>query len=656
MGRFVRMKGMCVALVFAVFGGQSIMADDAGRIRAQFQEYFTQQPLNGSSVQRCLKNQRTDGTWPDIDYSSQRRGGWSTLDHLERVELLARAYASDNPEFYQKASVRDAALRGLQHWIVKDYSNPNWWYGRIGVPKSVATCMILLGGELPSRVLEDAKPILSRSKMGMTGQNKVWCAGNDFMKGLLYGNSGVMKTAAEATWSELRVSTEEGIQPDWSFHQHGPQQQFGNYGSAFGGDMIQWGTILRGTEYALAGEKREILRNYLLEGPSWILWKGRMDLSGCGRQIDKGCQQSKGRTILRQLESMKQIDPEFRDRYAAVEQRIGFKPFWRSDMGVQRRPDWYASVKMSSTRVIGSETCNSENMLGLHLGDGVLLTYLTGKEYEDIVPLWDWKRLPGTTCDQGLEKLEPKGTSGGYGGSDFAGVLGDGETGVAAMIYQRNLLTARKSWFFLKDHMVCLGAGIGGETKGPVYSSLQQSWLKGKVKKGNAWIHHAGIGYQFFFGLPKVKTENVEGNWKGSFPTRGDRPADGNVFSLWIDHGSAPQDAKYAYRIFHYISAEEMATISPKDKSSMLINTAKVQAIENEGTVYAVFYEAGKLKTGRSGVVEVDGPCLLMISDAQIIVSDPTHALQRLEIKYGENVYDILLPDGTELGKQVVLK
>lgn len=511
------------------------------------------------------------------------------------------------------------------------------------------TAFILLGDDLPESMLKDAQPILNRSKMGMTGQNKVWCAGIALMKGLLADNSEMMKTASDAIWSELRITTEEGIQPDWSFHQHGPQQQFGNYGGSFGASMVMWGSILRGSNYALGGGLLAILRNYLLEGPSWILWKGRMDLSGCGRQVDEGCQTAKARGIQRQLKQMGSIDPDYRSRYETVNGLTGHKSYWRSDMAVHRRPEWYASVKMSSTRVIGAETCNDENMLGLHLGDGVLLTYQTGAEYEDIVPLWDWKRLPGTTCDQGLENLTPKSWNGGYGGSDFSGVLGDGETGMASMIYKRDNLSAQKSYFFLTDHMVCLGSGISGETLGDVYTSVEQSWLTGDVKRGKGWMKHSGVAYQFIDSEPVLKTDRIEGNWLPVFPTRGDQPVEGNVLSLWINHGKSPKGATYAYRVVPCAGSEEV-------KSTVLSNTEAVQAVACEGMIYAVFYEAAKLKAAKNRIIETDGPCLMQFSEGLIMVADPTHNLQTLEVKVNGKSMIVDLPQGAERGKQVTVK
>lgn len=621
-------------------------------IRKQFAEFFTQQSFSESKVKRYLNAIREDGTWEDIDYTSQRRGNWPTRSHLDRLEQMASRSLDPESAFYQDPAMKQAVLNGLDHWIENDYRNPNWYNERIGVPYRLGTVLILMGDSVPEQTLAAARPILYRSELGMTGQNKVWCAGIGVMKGVLYSDNELLDQAVGDIWSELKVSTGEGIQPDWSFHQHGPQQQFGNYGRSFGDDMVQWASVLRGTEYALSGETLEILRNYLLEGPSWILWNGRMDFSGLGRQVDEGSQKSKARATLRQLDGMTAVDPPFTAAYASTQTRVGFKSFWRSEMGVQRRPNWYASVKLSSTRVIGAESCNSENMLGLHQGDGVLLTHVAGDEYEDLMPLWDWKRLPGTTCDQGFDELLPS-TLEGYGGSDFSSVIGSGDAGLAAMIYQRNQLTARKAWFFFDDHIVCMGAGITGQTQGEVITSVEQSWLDGAVQQGPNWVWHNNFGYQFLMGHPEVASEHVAGNWNALMPTRGDRPISGDVFSLWINHGKSPKAAGYSYRIFPNVTEVEMGIISAQERSQLLSHTSAVQAVEHDGAVYAVFYEAGTHPIGSRGRIEVSGSCLMIFEAEQLIVADPTHSQEVLEIKVNGAHYSVNLPQGAEAGNQV---
>jgi chondroitin AC lyase len=227
--------------------------------------------------------------------------------------------------------------------------------------------------------------------------------------------------------------------------------------------MIHWANIFQGTSYALTPQQVEVLGRYLQEGPAWALWRGGMDISGCGRQIFGSANPAKAAPP--STGSMKSLDPGEAEAYARLissgteageNALVGNKHFWRSDMTLHRRPTWYASVKMSSTRVIGAETCNGENLLGLHLGDGVTYFYRTGAEYNDLFPVWDWRRLPGTTCRQDQGSLEPnQGLSGGGFRRRFVGWRvghrGDGAPATAC---------GRKAWFFLDRAIVCLGAGI----------------------------------------------------------------------------------------------------------------------------------------------------------------------------------------------------
>ena len=130
--------------------------------------------------------------------------------------------------------------------------------------------------------------------------------------------------------------------------------------------------------------------------------------------------------------------------------------------------------------MIGAETCNSENLLGLHLGDGVTYFMRSGQEYYDLFPLWDWRRLPGTTCLQDDGSLTPSAKRC-YGGSDFVGGTTDGHRGISVLEYRRNGLQANKSWFFLDDVVVCLGAGVTSNGTQQVLTSIEQSKLDGPV-------------------------------------------------------------------------------------------------------------------------------------------------------------------------------
>jgi len=639
---------------------------DVPRLRAQFVEWHTRDVADADTVEAYMRTLGRDGSWPNVDYASTERGGWPTYSHPARTLAMAEAYRKPGHPLAGDAKLRAAIVRSLEHWTDNDYINPNWWYPRIGVPRTVAPILILMDDGLPAELRQKTvQTVLGRSKMGMTGQNKVWLAGIAFMKGLLASDAALMTKARDQIFSELRVTTQEGIQPDYSFHQHGPQQQWGNYGASFGSDMIRWARILRGTRYALEPERFDVIRRYLLEGSAWILWEGQMDISGCGRQIFRNCQSGKGRGILGQLGLMASFDPCEPDRYRSliasnqpdgVNALVGHKHFWRSDITVHRRPSWYASVKMSSTRVIGAETCNSENMLGLHLGDGVTYFYRTGGEYENLFPVWDWRRLPGTTCRRDEGSLVPNSRAC-RGRSDFVGGVTDGTCGVAAMEYIRDGLRARKAWFFLDDTVVCLGSGIDCDQPESVVTCLNQCALAGPVvvsadrnprelPRGEHafrqldWAHHDGIGYVLLEPASVgLRAGPQEGNWHAVHHRESKREVERDVLGLWIEHGTKPHDAGYAYAVLPDVPASAMPSLTDSLPFTVLGHTSSVQALSaRDGSlVLAVFFEPGRLTWAQGPFVEVDTPCLVM-RDAtpdgiRLRVSDPTQKHDQIVLR-----------------------
>ena len=647
---------VCVAA-----GGGDVLA-----LRDHLIEWYGRRAPRAGVVERYIREQRPDGSWPDIDYANTDPGGWRTYEHVGRTLEMARAYRAAGHPMAGNPALRAAVVAAIEHWTNKDYVNSNWWYAQIGVPDALAPTLVLMGEVVPSELRDKAvQRVLGRSKMGMTGQNKVWLAGIALMKGLLCDDAGMMRESRNQIFEELHVTTQEGIQPDYSFHQHGPQLQWGNYGAAFSADMIQWASIFRDTDYALTPEQIDLLGRYLLEGTAWIVWNGRMDISGCGRQIFRDCQASKGRSVLRHLELMAEIDPAranlYRDAIACNQPGqantfVGYKHYWRSDIAVQRRPNWYASVKMCSTRVIGAETCNNENMLGLHLGDGVTYFQRTGQEYEDLFPVWDWRRLPGTTCRQDQGTLVPSSARC-RGRSDFVGGVSGSRCGLAAMEYLRDGLSARKAWFFLEDAVVCLGAGIACDTPETVLTSVNQCAANGPVTisvdrrlgqlaKGQSstgpheWLHHDGMGYVFL--TPGKTTAGVltqTGTWHDVHRRESTQSVERDVFSLWIDHGSKPEGARYAYAVYPDVSVDAMRRLSEAPPVHIVAQSNELLAIvSHDGKLLQVaFFRPGQVTWGDGRTLAVDEPALVMLDETGVFpslyVCDPTQKRKVLHVR-----------------------
>ena len=160
--------------------------------------------------------------------------------------------------------------------------------------------------------------------------------------------------------------------------------------------------------------------------------------------------------------------------------------YWHSEYFTQQRPDYFASVRMFSSRQSNMEQPhNEEGIKNHHYSDGSNFVTRTGKEYFDIFPVWDWMKIPGTTITQKpaiphWNQLAKKGLT------DFVGGVTDGKYGAAAMdlCCVHDSLKARKSWFFFDNEYVCLGTGINTTEDFPVATTLNQCLLnKGVVVK-----------------------------------------------------------------------------------------------------------------------------------------------------------------------------
>lgn len=163
----------------------------------------------------------------------------------------------------------------------------------------LCSAILLLGDGLPSEVLAELRPILDRSEPGMTAQNRVWLAGIQLLKGAIFEQPEWVREGADAVSAELHVAAPgmEGIQPDWSFHQHGPQLQFGNYGARLFQRDDEMARYPARNPVCTPEEKAEILTSYYRHGLRWVLFDRQMDFSACGRQINGGQVWAKYRSV-----------------------------------------------------------------------------------------------------------------------------------------------------------------------------------------------------------------------------------------------------------------------------------------------------------------------------------------------------------------------
>ena len=653
--------------------------------------YYTNLQVEGVKIEDLLSDLEQDGSFTKIDYTNKIRSNWPVKDHLQNVQDLAICYNNTSSTYYQNKKLSEKIHKSLNYWLDNDFLSTNWHDQHIGVPELLLPTLFLMENELTKKQLNKAEVLLQRAKIKMSGQNKVWLSTNVMLRSLLLRKADSVAIASKAIQSELKIANGVGVKPDWSYHEHSAQLQFGNYGLSYLEDMIKTYTFLDNTPFQFQKEKIQFLRNIILEGQQWIFYNNSYDTNACGRQLFPNEQLNKANRLKACIQKMRVLDKEYIDVYNAAlnsKSLSGNKHFWKSDFQVHRRKDFYFSVKMSSQRVVGTESVNKENVQGYYMGDGVALLSTNGKEYENVFPFWYWKKLPGTTIIQDKKPLPIIKFKQFKTNSTFVGGVSNGKNGIAVMDYNRDGLKAKKSWFLFDDTIVCLGSGISANTNHPVTTAVNQSFLKGtvivgkndaiqtNVRKGNTiqpnWMLHDGIGYLFpKNGNINFSTNILEGSWNNVAKRYRPVLLTEHIFKLWFNHGSQPRDQSYNYVLVPNATQDKMVDLH-KNNPFKIINTKQQQSVERSDKKQGgiVFYKKGTSKI--IGGISVDKPCVILIEEESnkllFAVSDPPQQLKNIKVaihgKYatensnyrnGKTHFTVNLPQGDYAGKTVQL-
>ncbi len=655
------------------------------------------EPVDIAAARKLIDTMDADGSWPDVDYQSRRRSAWTTTRHLSNLLFLARAYRAPGSKLRGDGELRQTLGAGLDYWLEHDFQNPNWWWNQIGVPRTLAPILLLVEDELSDAQRQKGLEILRRARIGMTGQNLVWVTEITALRGILDQDPKLVAAAYGRIAEEIRVGTGEGIQPDFSFHQHGPCLYNHGYGAAFAGDCPRIATQVAGTGLAFPEDKITLLSRLLLDGSQWMIRGTASDFGAEGREITRHGQDAA--YLATAARYMLQLPTGREDELQALAARasgqtapplVGNRHFCRSDMMTHHRPGYYTSARMVSDRIANTDgPANSEGLKSHHLADGCNIVMRTGREYRDVFPVWDWQKIPGTTVEQ---KPELAGSPRRKGTRGFVGGVSDGTYGLAAFDLVLDSLAARKSWFFFDDEYVCLGAGITCGSDRPVVTTVNQCHLEGdvwiaeasparKLDKGvhplehPAWVWHDSVAYVFLEPSAVHLRNDVErGSWHEINQRYSKDEIAREMFTLWIDHGSGPQTASYAYAVVPGIDRPAVEAFAARPPLKILSNEVTLQAVWHEKLTLtaAAFYEPGPLKIRSDLTVAVDTPCLILIRELPgkllISVSNPENKQATVRIQMdgrwageGVEVIDdqprsrltIELPGGPEAGSTV---
>jgi chondroitin AC lyase len=647
-----------------------------------------------------------DGDWGDVDYHGAGRAEWAAVEHLRRLVVMAKAAHLNHDKGAADAALDVKVIMALKFWDDHDYQNPNWWWNQIGVPELLGEIASLVFEQLPQKEVQRVVAIMKRSDWredGWNGANLIWATIIQIVRGCLEQNSNTIDEAYHRMYQEIKVvgPAEEGMQPDNSFHQHGEQLYSGGYGLVYADDLGRFLAYAWGTRFQIPADRMALFSSYLLDGEQWLIRGDVIDYSTVGRGITR-----QGLTVTphdwsagviapagpayslenvisnlakQQIPRQKEFDvfvARLR-RSTDAEELVGNKQFWCSDFMVHRRNDFYTSVKMLSIRMLNAELVNGEGKKSQHLSEGVNLLYLTGDEYKDIFPVWDWEKLPGTTAIQGDLVPGEKNAISASGRTKFVGGASDGHYGLAAMDLARNNLVAKKAWFFFDEGYVCLGNGItlSNDDQHDVVTDVNQALLSGEVLTSQAsepvsngthvsflskvgWVYHDNVGYIF---CPNTHISLSVGPQSGKWSDIGsgsDTAVTRPVFDLWIDHGRSPRNAAYQYIVLPGLSPSQVGARAENPTLEVLSNRDDVQVVYSRDLklVEAAFRKPTRVVTPL-GQIAIDHSCLLMVRKIddrwQITASNPENEPLTLNVRVNGQTATIDLPGGRLAGSSV---
>ena len=626
----------------------------------------TSEPL--SDMDQLLKSfDNGPGQWRDIDYQNQERAGWQPWTHLIRIRDLAVEWNNPASAHFGQKELRRIIHAGLDHWLKKRYQNPNWWHNEIGIPQVMRDLVILMREDLSAGQLQGALEVLAQHRVQekATGANLTWSADLGLHYGALTGDTALMNKCRALLLKEIRITTDEGIQPDYSFHQHGARLQTYHYGGAFLRENIRLAWECHGTPWAFPEEKLRILSDFVLKGWQWMA-RGIHTVPGT---IDRAVSRPGGLRSAHLTELIPYlcaIDPERESEFRALEVRQkgsekplqGFRYFPYSDFTAYQQESFSFFLKTISTRTLYAESINSENLKGklMNSGDGYLIG--NGEAYFDLMPVWDWGLLPQVTVFDGAEQAVR---------TDFAGSISDGMSGMTAMDYRmkgtgNELLKTKKIWACHDGMVVCLiaeadTAGMGGSISGGGFSTaLDQCRLQGEVtvnQPGNRlaegiheedqvkWIHHAGMAYiPLSPSSVELRMTSNSGSWSLVNQSGSKEIVTEKVFCPVLLHG--PESAGYVLTSAR--TPEKTAAIAQNPAWKVLRNDVSCQAVQfRDGTIMTVFFRAGSVQLAKKRLT-VDKPCLILISGKRLYVSNPLWQEETLQVSYGKKTLTVNMP------------
>jgi hypothetical protein len=571
-----------------------------------------------SLAAKYLETLTAEGAWPDVNYQQVEKPGWSPKDHLNRLIILAAAYNEAPGE-----ELGTAISNALIYWLDADPQSWNWWWHDIGIPKRIGYSAVMAKSAL-SESLRDrvANYLPDRPNYSPTNPNSpIPKAANRtdialavLNRGLLTNDTDMVGKAIADIEATINVSTGEGIQHDYAFHQHGPQLYTSGYGPVWFNAAAKWADLVNDLPWAFAPEKMDILVSYLLDGQRWSKRHGQWDYNTM----------SSGSTFLMQRGN------EYYNIFPVWD--------WALVPGVTapdyegKGADW-GRIMQPDVSFVGGVSNQRYGVSAMELD--IAINHAEGAH----------STQPGFyQCGEGKGRTEAKKAW--FSFADEVVALGAG-------INSSNCETVNTAL-----NQTLLNGDV--TVDGTVVATGSQELTDAK------WVHHDGVGYVFPDSWKgTVANQTQTGSWKSIRRASSDELVSKEVFTLSMTHGANPANATYQYVIAPGKTADEVASYSQALPVEVLKNTAEVQAVRHNGlnVTGIVFYQGGSIQLNSDVQVKVNQPSIVLLDESgnqpTISVSTPGVEYSDLTLdlqsaSYGNVNHHVLTPGGeAELGKSV---
>ena len=543
--------------------------------------------------------------WADIDYSILRRAGSPSDMHRKRIFYMLKFFGKQR--LYDDKEYVDKLNRAIRFWLTHDFTSPNWWHNEIGRPMYYGNIALMMFSFLEEDVFKGLVKLMLNGSMaakydrisGWTGANLIWGAINTIRHALLIEDEELFSLAVRRAEQEIAIGSDEGIQQDACFFQHGARVYSCGYGLAYAYDLATISYLLQGTKHQFKKERLDILLFHILDGIRFMMHKGFVDYSSIGREFSRvgNIKPDIGSTLKLLMNNTDiQRQDELREFYASLsggDEPDRTKLFPSAAYICHHFDGIYVGSKFQNNKILGAEKCNGEGILCYNMTYGTNTCIMrTGTEYYNINCVWDFSKIPGTTArfENDSELLAHTDMWNKPLSSEHAGSRQEGEKAAVFELQEHDGISVLAADFAFPHGMVRLGTDIKSTRAEELFTTVDQCNYVGAAEHRDGEIIHNGIRYTALDNTRlKCDVKTQHGSWKRNSTYLSGTEEQKQVLTVSVTH-AAGDKSKYAYMI----SAE--AAEAPNVR--VLRNDADVQAVLlPDGRIMAVFHKDCELKT-----------------------------------------------------------